>query len=68
MNKRETMYAELCGAKSDPQDRLRFYQIYPPNGAPHKTGWVGPFRDKTDAENAAADVAKVGGFELEWVN
>ena len=27
---------------------------------------LGPYRDKTDAENAAEDWAKVNGIELEW--
>lgn len=37
--------------------------------APHFLGDEGgPYRDKTDAENAAHDAAKRQNLELEWVN
>jgi hypothetical protein len=28
--------------------------------------WQGPYRDKTDAENAAHEEAKRRGYDLEW--
>ncbi len=67
MDTPKTMYAELRRYGNDKSGQLRAYQIYAPDGAPRRTGWVGPYRDKTDAENAAEDVARAGGFELEWV-
>jgi hypothetical protein len=57
-------YAALCGSKGDPQDRQRWYQIF--FGQPNPKGWRGPYRDKTDAENAAEDEARDRKLDLEW--
>ena len=56
------VYAEYCGAKGDPQDRLRFYRLVPKEGSPGL--WRGPYRDQTDAENAAADEARSRNLEI----
>jgi hypothetical protein len=46
-----------------------FYQIHI-NREPSKNAmdWKGPFRDKTDAENAAEDEARDRGICLKWNN
>lgn len=61
----DTAYAELeewlvRGVKHT------FYQIYFTEKSLHISDWRGPYRDKTDAENAAEDEAKVNGLELIW--
>lgn len=64
-------YATLCGAKGDPTGVQKFYQIFfdIDKGPLSLTqAWHGPYRDKTDAENAAHDEADRRGLELEWVN
>jgi nitrous oxide reductase accessory protein NosL len=60
-----TMYAEILGSK-DPTSMAAWYVIY--HNLPSETGAErgGPFRDKTDAENAAEDLAKVMKVDLIW--
>lgn len=65
MDKKLTAYAEMCGAKGDPTGRQKFYQVYFGDG-PLPNCWKGPYRDATDAENAAEDQAKAAGIELIW--
>lgn len=68
MNKQRA-YASMCGAKGDVQKRKRFYQIhFTPDPLQITSAWNGPYRDATDAENAAEDEARRRGLELEWVN
>lgn len=60
-------YAELCGAKGDPTGIQKFYQIYyGDRPSTLANAWHGPYRDKTDAENAAHDEAKRMGVTLIW--
>jgi len=59
-------YAELIGSK-DPTSRTAWYRIYFDNPKEVGADVVGPFRDKTDAENAAYDEAKRRQLELDWV-
>jgi hypothetical protein len=64
MTTNDTVYAELCGAKGDPTGLQKFYQIYYTEPLPGQ--WKGPYRDATDAENAAEDEAKAKGVTLIW--
>lgn len=61
-----TAYAAICGAKGK-DSQVRFYQIFFDKPSQSAQDWRGPYRDKTDAENAAHDEAKSRGLELEWV-
>jgi hypothetical protein len=58
-------YAELIGAKAE-GSRACWYRIFfdRPGDADRLRG---PFRDRTDAENAAHDEARSRNLELEWV-
>lgn len=60
-------YATLARVKGDPTGIQRLYQIYFHKPSPFRADWTGPFRDKTDAENAAEDQARRDGLELEWI-
>lgn len=67
MNKTKA-YAFLCGSKGDPTGTQKWFRIaLDPNRKPLSSEWQGPFRDSTDAENAAEDIAKVDGLDLSWI-
>jgi hypothetical protein len=61
-------YAVLCGSKGDPSSQQKWYQIFFDQPSQGSLGWRGPYRDKTDAENAAHEEAKRRGLELEWTD
>jgi hypothetical protein len=53
--------------------KLNCYACLSPDGCWYQIYWVdkghrwqGPYRDKTDAENAAEDEAKRSNWELTW--
>jgi hypothetical protein len=61
-----TAYAELVGAKAQGSTAC-WYRIFFDRPGDTDGSLHGPFRDRTDAENAAHDEARSRNLELEWV-
>lgn len=63
-------YAELTGPKTGgiERDQMRpcWYRIALTLAGLDSVQWSGPYRDKTDAENAAHEEAKRRNLCLEW--
>lgn len=64
-------YVELTGPKTGgiERDLMRpcWYRIAMEVNLLGGVKWVGPYRDRTDAENAARVEAERQGLKLEWV-
>lgn len=67
-DKKIKAYATMCGVKGDPTGQQKFYQIYFTHPSKMWQAWKGPYRDSTDAENAAEDEAQQRGLELAWTD
>ena len=65
------MYARIVGGSVQGSPQVFYKLSYDADHLfrQHVGGeWRGPYRDKTDAENAAYDEAKVLKVELEWLD
>jgi len=61
-------YAELVKAKGNDSYRPCWYRLAPTRSLLDVSPLRGPYRDGTDAENAADDEARAENAELTWVN
>jgi hypothetical protein len=69
MEEKTKAYAKIVGSKGSDTGPMWYAICSHPEDfdSLSRFKWTGPYRDKTDAENAAYDEAKRDNLELEWL-